>query len=265
MITPKRVYDLLAVFFRIGIMNETAYRANFFIQAVESLLTLGTALGAIAIVFTQTDTLGGWQPSELVGLIGVYFFVLGAINVVIAPSLAQFMEDVVTGNLDYTLTKPEDSQLLVSVSQVRIWKMIDLVLGLGVLLIAVVLQAAEIGVMQSIGFLIAMLAGAAIIYSFWIVLAALAFWFIRIENILQIFWAMYMAGRWPVGIYPGWLRWILTLVVPIAFAVTVPAEAVAGRLSVSMLVASVALAIVLAGFSRWFWRRGLARYAGASA
>jgi ABC-2 type transport system permease protein len=264
-ITPKRVYELMAVYFRIGLMNETAYRANFFIQAFESVLTLATALGAIAVVFTQTDSLAGWQPSELVALIGIYFLVLGAINVVIAPSLAQFMEDVVTGNLDYTLTKPEDAQLLVSVSQVRIWKMIDIMLGLAVLLVATVQQAAAFGAMQAAGFLIAMLSGAAIIYSFWIVLAALAFWFIRIENILQIFWAMYTAGRWPVAIYPGWLRWILTFVVPIAFAVTVPAEAVAGRLSLPMLAASVGMAVLLIGFSRWFWRRGLARYAGASA
>jgi ABC-2 type transport system permease protein len=200
-----------------------------------------------------------------VGLIGVYFLVLGAVNVVVAPSLAQFMEDVVTGNLDYTLTKPEDAQLLVSVSQVRIWKMIDVVLGLGVLLIATVQQAAVLGPAHAAAFLIAMLSGAAIIYSFWIVLAALAFWFIRIENILQIFWAMYTAGRWPVGIYPGWLRWLLTFVVPIAFAVTVPAEAVAGRLTLPMLASSIALAVALIGFSRWFWRHGLARYSGASA
>lgn len=38
------------------------------------------------------------------------------------------------------------------------------------------------------------------------------------------------AGRWPVGIYPIWLRMGLTFIVPLAFAVTVPAEAVSGRL-----------------------------------
>jgi ABC-2 type transport system permease protein len=263
--TPRRIGSLLKVYLRIGVMNEAAYRANFFIQAFESLLTLGTALGAVAVVFTQTDALGDWSPAELVGLIGVYFLVLGAINVVIAPSLAQFMEDVVTGNLDYTLTKPEDAQLLVSVSQVRVWKVIDIVLGAAVLLIAAIQQAAAIGLFQAFGFVLTMLSGAAIIYSFWIVLAALAFWFIRIENILQIFWAMYTAGRWPIGIYPEWLRWVLTFVVPVAFAVTVPAEAVAGRLTPATLLASLALAALMLCFSRWFWRRGLARYSGASA
>jgi ABC-2 type transport system permease protein len=68
-----------------------------------------------------------------------------------------------------------------------------------------------------------------------------------------------------VGIYPGWLKWILTVVVPIAFAVTVPAEAVAGRLGLETLLGAIALATALLAFSRWFWKQGLKRYSGASA
>jgi ABC-2 type transport system permease protein len=195
----------------------------------------------------------------------VYFLVMGTINLVIAPSLQRFLENIVTGNLDYTLVKPEDAQLLVSIGEFRVWKLIDVVLGLVVLAVAIVWQAAEIGWPTATGFGVAMLAGSAIIYSFWLMLATLAFWFIRVENILQVFWSMYLAGRWPIGIYPGWLRWTLTLVVPIAFAVTVPAEAISGRASVTVLTGAVLLAIALVSFSRWFWRQGLKHYSGASA
>ena len=261
----KHLFELVSVFFRIGFMNETAYRANFFVQAFESLVSLGTALGAVAVVFTQTRSLGGWSIAELVALIGVYFMVLGGINLVIAPSLEKFMEDVVTGNLDYTLSKPADAQLLVSVSQVRIWKLIDVGFGIVTVLVGTALEASDFGVWAASGFLVAMLCGAAIVYSFWIVLATLAFWFIRVENILQIFWAMYMAGRWPVTLYPPWLRVMLTALVPIAFAVTVPAEALSGRLTWGMLLAALVVAALLCAFSRWFWLRGLSRYAGASA
>ncbi|HEY8521155.1 MAG TPA: ABC-2 family transporter protein [Gammaproteobacteria bacterium] len=261
----RQALEIIRVFFRIGFLNEAAYRANFYAQALESLVTVGTALGAVAIVFTQTDTLAGWRPEELVGLLGVYFVVLGVINLVISPSLQKFMEDVVTGNLDYTLTKPADSQLLVSVSQVQVWKLVDLGVGVVLLVAATVQRWGELGLRPAAAFLAAMVCGAAIVYSFWIVLATLAFWFIRIENILQIFWATYMAGRWPVGIYPDWLRLMLTVVVPVAFAVTVPAEALAGRLSPQMLASAAALAVALLAFSRWFWRRGLRRYSGASA
>ena len=40
------------------------------------------------------------------------------------------MEDVRLGTLDFTLTKPVDAQLLVSMRQIEVWKLIDVVVGL---------------------------------------------------------------------------------------------------------------------------------------
>lgn len=187
------------------------------------------------------------------------------INLVIQPSMQRFMELVRLGTLDFTLVKPADAQLLVSVQQVQIWKAIDVVLGLGLLGVALARLGAEIGVGQAASFIVAIGAGGAIVYSFWIVLATCSFWFVRLENILVIFQSMYEAGRWPVGIYPPWLRYSLTFIVPVAFATTVPAEALAGRLDGRTLLGAVALAAALLAGSRWFWRIGIRHYSGASA
>ncbi len=256
---------LIGVFFRLGALNELEYRANFFIQVFQSLLSLGLALGALRVVFTHTTTLGGWRQAELLALLGVYFLVGGMINLVIQPSMQRFMELVRLGTLDFTLVKPADAQLLVSVQQVQIWKAIDVVLGLGLLGVALAQLGAEIGVGQAASFIVAIGAGGAIVYSFWIVLATCSFWFVRLENILVIFQSMYEAGRWPVGIYPPWLRYSLTFIVPVAFATTVPAEALAGRLDGRTLLGAVALAAALLAGSRWFWRIGIRHYSGASA
>jgi ABC-2 type transport system permease protein len=53
--------------------------------------------------------------------------------------------------------------------------------------------------------------------------------------------------------------------VPIGFAVTVPAEAVTSRLAWTTVVVALGFAVLLFGFTRWFWRFGLRRYSGASA
>ena len=52
---------------------------------------------------------------------------------------------------------------------------------------------------------------------------------------------------------------------PIAFAVTVPAEALTGRLDLPTLLEAAVLAAVLLVISRWFFRLVLTRYSGASA
>jgi len=82
---------------------------------------------------------------------------------------------------------------------------------------------------------------------------------------VELFDGVFQTGRWPVGIYPGWLRYSVTFLVPIAFAVTVPAEALTSRLDWETLVLAIVFAVVLFGFTRWFWRFGLRRYSGASA
>ena len=82
----------------------------------------------------------------------------------------------------------------------------------------------------------------------------------------MIFQSMYEAGRWPVSLYPGWLRYGLTFVVPVAFATTVPAEALTGRLNLGDAAGSrQGLALVLFAVSRFFWHVGLRHYSGASA
>jgi ABC-2 type transport system permease protein len=256
---------LLWVFFRLGALNELQYRVHFFIQLLQSMLGLGTALAGLSVIFSHTSSLGGWRSNQLLALLGVYFLVGGGINLVIQPSMQRLMEDVRLGTLDFTLTKPQDAQFLISIRQMQIWKLVDIMLGSGVLLIALLRLATAIGPGEAAGFVLSLLAGGAIVYSFWLILATCCFWFVRIDNILVIFESMYEAGRWPVTIYPGALRWALTFLVPVAFAVTVPAEALTGRLTASALLGAAALALGLLAGSRWFWSVGIRHYTGASA
>ena len=256
---------LFGTYLRLGILNELEYRVNFWVQILQSALELLVALGGLAVVFSKTDTLGGWRPAEMLALVGVYFLVAGLISTLIRPSMQRFMEDVRMGTLDFTLTKPEDAQMLVSIQRIEIWRLVDVILGVIVLGTALARLGEEIGLGQALLFGVTLLAGAAIVYSFWLMLATCSFWFVRVENILVIFQSMYQAGRWPITIYPGWLRWMLTFLVPVAFATTIPASAVTGRLDLELAAGAVVLAIAMLAVSRWFWRFGIRFYSGASA
>ena len=81
----------------------------------------------------------------------------------------------------------------------------------------------------------------------------------------ELFEGIYQVGRWPIGVYPGWLRYSMTYLVPIGFAVTVPAQALTGRLGWETVLVLLGFTAVVVVFTRWFWRFGLKRYSGASA
>ncbi len=256
---------LFAAYFRISVVGEAAYRVNFFVQLFQSFLNLGISLAGLAIIFSYTDTLGGWRSDEVLALVGVYFLFAGMIGLVIQPGLEHFIQSVRDGTLDFVLTKPEDAQLMVSIQRVQIWQLIDFVMGFGLLAFALFRLGESVGLWEASAFVLMLLAGAGIIYSFLLILATLSFWFVRVENILYVFRSMYEAGRWPISLYPGWLHYGLTFIVPVAFATTVPAEALTGRLTWQTLLGALALATASFIGSRLFWKFGLRHYTGASA
>jgi len=256
---------LFAAFLRTSVIGEAAYRFNFLIELLQTVLSLGVSLAGLAIVFSFTDDLRGWNADQMLALVGVYFMVGGFVGLLVQPGMEQFIQSVRDGTLDFILTKPEDAQFVVSIQRIDIWKLTDIGLGLAVLITALTRLGTGLGLWQAVEFVGMLIAGGFIIYSFWLVLATLSFWFVRVENILVIFQSMYEAGRWPVSLYPGWLRYGLTFIVPVAFATTVPAEALTGRLNRETFFGAALLAALLLAGSRAFWRAGLRRYSGASA
>src|SRR5204862_2606650 len=107
---------------------------------------------------------------------------------------------------------------------------------------------------EGLGFVVAILCGFVLVYALLLALSTLAFWFVRVDNLMALYWAFLDAGRFPVDIYPGWLRVTLSSAVPIGVAVTVPAQVIAGRLDplgLGFLTLGTIAAFVLAAGS---WR-----------
>jgi ABC-2 type transport system permease protein len=253
------------LFFKVGVLNELQYRVNFVVQLFQSAIALTVGLLVLALVYSHTNELNGWTQSELVCVLGIQILMGGAIKTYIQPNMIRLIEDVREGKLDYALTKPEDSQVLVSVREVRIWQVVDLVSGSIVLAVGLSEVSATIGVLDALAFGAALLLGGLMIYCFWLVVATGAFWIVNMWHAVELFDGIFMTGRFPVGIYPGWLRYSVTFLVPIAFAVTVPAEALTSRLELQTILLAGGFAVVLFAFTRWFWRFGLRNYTGASA
>jgi len=222
-------------------------------------------VAVILLVFSHTDELNGWDAYELLALFGVQMLLGGVLHASVQPAMQKLMDEVREGTLDYVLTKPEDAQLLVSVREARVWRLVDALGGLTIVVFAVTQVERAVGLEDAAGFLVMVSLGAAMLYSFWLVLATMAFWVVRIWAVTDMFEGLYQTGRWPIGIYPGWLRYGLTFIVPIGFAVTVPARAVTARLDWGAAAAAAAFAVAAILLSRAVFRRGLRSYSGASA
>jgi ABC-2 type transport system permease protein len=260
-----RYLRLLALFAQTEFQFAVEYRANLLLDLFEELIIVVTSLVAVLVLFSHTGVINGWTLGQMIVLLGVYYLIQGAQSVVFESSFERFMEHVRLGTLDFILIKPANSQFMVSTRHIQVAQLGQI--ALGVLLVGYGIRqvGADVGLIQVVAFALTLACGLALVYCLLLVLSTLAFWFVRVDNLLAIFWSFLDAGRFPVDVYPGWLRVTLSTVVPIGIAVTVPAQAVAGRLDGLSLLAMFVGTVGVWWFASWFWRKGLRNYTGASA
>ncbi len=257
---------LVREFFKISVQSEMAYRANFFIRLLHSLLNLGTGILSLVVIFNQVDLIRGWDLPGALALLGIYLL-LGALRgLFISPSLeavAGMDGEIWQGTFDFVLLRPVNKQFLVSLRNWRIFSLLDMLLALGVLGYAIGLMGTQLSFISVVSFLITLLAGIILLYAVLLAFSALVFWnsgflFTWIINDL------FQLARYPVGLYPGWLRIILTWIIPVGLMTTIPAQALAGLLSPLMLVLTLLFAILSFFGASWLFNRGLKKYVSAS-
>jgi ABC-2 type transport system permease protein len=252
-------------YLRVGIQNEMQYRVNFFVQLGQSIISLATGLIGLWLVFSHTTVLNGWTQPELLVVMGIFILMGGVINSIIQPNMTRLLEEIQQGTLDFALTKPADAQALISIREFHLWSLTDVIVGVLVLSYGVYHYQGGVGITQSLTFMLALLLGSILIYCFWLIITSTAFWIVRVDEIVNLFQGVYAAGRWPVAIYPRWLQVGLTFIIPVAFAVTIPAEALTSRLTPLILIGTFALTLFFIIVARVIWRLGLKNYSGASA
>jgi ABC-2 type transport system permease protein len=259
-----RYLRLLWIFLRTEMQYELEYRTNLALEIIQSLVIMATSVGAVFVLFSYTNVLNGWDLESMLVLLGCFYLVQGFSEFVLAPSFEKFMEHVRMGTLDFALLKPVSTQFLVTLRQFRVTELTQFVLG-GLIVVVALSRMSGVSAYQGAGFVVALLCGFTLVYALLVALSTFAFWFVRVDNLMAIYWSFLDAGRFPVDIYPGWLRLTLSTAVPIGIAVTVPAQAISGKLDpfgLGLLVVGTVAAFVLAS---QFWRLGLRSYTGASA
>ncbi|MBI5952669.1 MAG: ABC-2 family transporter protein [Chloroflexi bacterium] len=261
-----RPFRLVAAFMRASFQEEAAYRANFFISLLTSILNLATGVLGIVVLFEQIDSVQGWDLPSTLALLGVYLTVSALRGLFIGPSLEALSGmdgEIWTGAFDFTVLRPVDTQFMVSLRKWRWFASIDLLLGLGVLVAAVIQLGVTLSLWQILTFLLTLLAGTLILYAILLIFAALIFWSPGVL-FTWVFDGIFQMARYPLGMYPGWLRLVLTWIVPVGVITTVPAQALTGSLTIQSLILSLGLAAALVLIASALFRFGLKRYASAS-
>ncbi|HEX5840473.1 MAG TPA: ABC-2 family transporter protein [Anaerolineales bacterium] len=255
---------LLSAFLKVNIQMSLAYRADTVVNILLNLMWLGWELLSLSIIFSNTETIGGWDFGELIALLGVFRLVHTLMIALIWPNTEKFNQSIRDGSMDYTLLQPVNSMFLVTFSRITVWRAWDLILAAVLIVIGINMSGDITTPLNILTFILLTISGGIVIYSLWIVLIALTFWFTKFDNNVTILQALLDAGRYPVTVYPAWLRILVTFVIPIAVATTVPLQGLRGDMTFDRALMFIGIGILSFMIASQVWKRGLKQYSGAS-
>jgi ABC-2 type transport system permease protein len=260
----RRHLRSLGRFWSTSLAAEMEYQANLLVELLAVVGNLAGSLFTLSLFYGHGQQLGGWSWDQALVVLGLYTLLDGFAGTLLRPNLGNLVKQVQSGSLDFVLLKPIDSQFWVSLRSFSPWGLPEMAVGLGLALVGAARAGARVNPASAATALLMLACGLAILYSLWFVLAATSIWFVKVWNATEVLRSALAAGRYPVSAYPPALRFVFTVVLPVAFLTTVPAQAILGLAEPRWVLASVVMAVLALAASRTFWRFALRHYTSAS-
>jgi ABC-2 type transport system permease protein len=262
--TLKRYGRLVFLFWKFSILKELEYRVNFITNAFMSVFWLAWGVIGATIFFAHRDEIGGWSYYQVLVVLGLFSMFTGIMEAFFRPNIMEMIEAVREGTFDFVLVKPVNSQFYSSFHSLTLWRLADILAGAAVIVYAL----SKLGVvptpMQMAAFAVLMVIALILVYCLWLAMMTMSFWFIKVDNLAELFYSFYEAARFPITVYGGVLRGVLTFIIPIAFITTFPAAALIGLLEPQMIALGAALALFLLFATNRLWNFAIRSYASAS-
>lgn len=245
----------MALYFRLlgaGIKARMQYKVDFVISTLlYAAITLVDFLTVAAILFRYREV-AGWNVYEVAILSGVASTAYGLYRT-FCVELESFERYLVQGEFDMLLIRPWPTLATLLSRNFDLGRVGGLLQGLTVLTIG--LQGAGVSPWLMLYAYTLPIAGAFIAASNALLAAASGFWLTRIQD-LQTFTinAPNAAQHYPMDIYPKWLRYLFTSLLPVACTSYLPMSYALGKGGhpLYLLVPYVAAALAIFFTSRFY-------------
>ena len=270
---------VFATFARNSLMRDMSFRSNFIIDCVSSMTWMLMNLGFYLLIFHYTDSIGdqtGWGKYEFFVFLSTTLFVNSLVQAFFMPNANEFSETIRTGQLDFAILKPIDTQFLISLGRIEFSSLGNFAFAL-VLLSYSLWQLSQpphplmVSWVAVVLYPLYVLCGVGILYSLMIGLAATSIWLGRNTSLYDFWFYITNFSRYPMEIYKGTfgtpLRHFFTFVIPVLVVVNVPARLMAQPLEAQNWPLALYALVATAGsllVSRWIFYRALWSYRSAS-
>lgn len=241
--------------------TRMAYKADFIIASIANILATVAGYGFVLVLFSRIPQLKGWRFEEVLFIYGYSLIPMGLFNIV-SLNLYDFGDIyIVEGKFDRVLLRPVHSLFQILFENFRLESMQEILTGL----IAVVYCAGKLKIEATAVNLILfpglVLCGAVIYMCIFVIISSVNFWVEDRIGLAPPVFNMIAFGRYPIPIYNTAIQFLLSWIIPFAFASFYPTVRFLGRMEFRMEFYLIpVVTAVLICMSLFIWDRGVQQY-----
>ena len=211
------------VLVRVGLASALQYRADFAMTAVGAIFYEAVSLAFVGVIVYAFGSIGGWSLTEVAFVYGIRS--MGhALHSLVSGQLWSTDDVVRQGEFDRYLVRPVNPLLQLLTRRFQVSAVGDIVFGICVLTVTAVATSISWSVAW-VAYLLAAVVGSALVESaVMLAIASLAFRLLAASPILGVADSVFVTfGPYPLSVLPRTVSYLLTFVLPLAFAAFFPA------------------------------------------
>jgi ABC-2 type transport system permease protein len=243
----KKYFLIYLEAIRIAFASAAAYRADFILQSVITLLSNIVFPLVTLLIYGSGASFEGWTLYEVLLIQAIFTISTGVSNMFFDGIVWSTMGSVVEGTLEIVLIKPVNCLFFLLASTFNI-NSFGVVLGGGVILGATIANIAEPSPVMWLQCIALFFMGILVMLGLKLMMAATAFKWVANSRIPEMYESVAKFGNYPMTIFPKWIVGLTSFLMPVAMIGFYPAAALLGRTSPWMFVAVIpCLLFMLAG------------------
>lgn len=247
---------------KLSLNRDMAYRTDFFLNLIISLVF--TSMGPIVqyLIFTQTSGYPGWNTDQILLFQGVLLLSMGFNNILFGEVRTTAVNIMRNGDFDRYLIKPYPAIGLLLAGGFSLKNIGTWIAGMAITFYMLVKLHLTPGFLDILLFLWFIAAGVLVYMGLTIFICGLVIVLIQMGRFWDFFNNMLRFAGYPIEIYHGLFRTAFVTLLPLAVLAYLPTQALLHRFNWSMVWGSFG-AFLIFFLSLKYWNQCIRKYTSA--
>ncbi|MDO5096166.1 MAG: ABC-2 family transporter protein [Peptostreptococcaceae bacterium] len=212
-------------FIKNSFRRDTMYRFNLFVNMFTVVLGyLSNILFYYFLYDAGIENISGWTRYQIYILLASVWIIDSVFGGLFFFNLIRVPSKVKNYELDGILTKPVNSIFMIALRQCNFGLFAGVFFGIGFLVYSLIQGNIQIQFVNLLYYVILILCSVMILFSILLIMVTFSLRFVRIQGLIQMFWAMMDIGKNPHSIYPSSLRMCFLFIIPAITIYNFPAQ-----------------------------------------